>query len=45
MHSPQSMHLSAMMRAVPSRTRIAPTGQVVTQTVQPLQDSSSRITE
>ena len=45
MHSPQSMHLSSMMCARPSRTRMASVGQCFKQLVQPLHRVTSRRTE
>ena len=45
MHSPQSMHRSPRMRALPSRTRMASVGQRLTQVMQPWHRSLFRVTE
>lgn len=45
MHSPQSMHLSEMICALPPRTRIAWVGQRLMQLVQPTHFSLSSVTE
>ena len=45
MHSPQSMHRSVMIVALPFLTLIASVGQVRMQWVQPLHSSLSNLTE